>query len=434
MAVWSEVIDMSKSFIARNVRVGKFSALLASGNAFRLTVEKLCLLPLCLKFLGEESFGHFVWLLGWAMMLGMFATGGLGDSMLRLHSEAKKDGSWPALVRTSVALTSTVSLISLLLAGAVYLILETRGDLVSNALMVGGLGAYFLLLANRSVLDTLFRVELHYHKTAMVEATVGIVLLAAIPLAYLFGKVGLSWGFALAAGAGISLQIALLYKQLREQCVSQISWTKRLMVVAPPFILASAMGMAFYHAGRLVLGFFRSYRDVTVFFAAESVAILAIVPLHYLANVVYAMIARKSSVEELSRGALLQFLVSCLIGSAGVYAGLMIIGRWILMTLYPSVGAESWPLLQILAIGAAAKVLFFLCRGFVFRFCSLKRIMLYSVLNFAVLIAILLPAVHIYGLVGAAWAVTAGGVFAGVLWFGTYLHIFIFRRNRPVAA
>jgi len=434
VAVWSELLGKSRSFVARNVRVGKFSLLLASGHGFRLAIEKLCLLPLCAGIVGEEAFGQFVWLLGWATTLGMFATGGIGDSMMRLHHEAKKDNTWPGLARTGSGLTSIVTLFLFLVSGLVYLALEKHSDLLSNTLMICGLGIYMLLLANRSVLDTLFRVELHYHKTALVESVSGVALFVGIPLAYRFGQVGLSWGYGLAAAAGISVQIVLLYKQLKQGPAFDLPWAKRLMVVAPPFIFASATGITFYQAARLTVGLLLGYGAVAVFFAAESIVALVTMPLNYLANVIYAMVARRGSIQELSHAVLVQFLVACLLAGTAVFFVLTVVGRWALTQLYPSIAADACPLLHILAIGAAIRVLFFFSRSFIFRFCSLKRIVLYSALNLLVLLAALSTAVPLYGLRGAAWAVSASGMFAGGLWFTTFLYIFVLRRtNAPQA-
>jgi len=402
--------------------------MLAFGNFVRLGIEKILLVPFLLQMLGEDAVGKFVLLLGWAQVMGQFPAGGAADGVMRLHAEAKEKGSWPALLVTGAGLTGVVSLACLIAAMGIYL-LTSEGAFDKSVMLIAiGVGIYTILLAARLVLNIAFRVDLQFGKIAFIESLCGVLLLVAIPIAYLTGIEGVGFGFALAAAITLVFQIFLIRNKLKGQILFNSTWAKRLLIVAPIFALASFMGLAFHQSGRLVLGAFRPYSYVTIFFAAEAAVSLVLTPLNYLASTIYTLVVRKSKIGDISRTAILQHAFSCILCAILVFFLIQLLGYWILKFRYQSVAEKAWPLVQILAFGAAFKATYFLSRGFVYRFCSFKRILSYSVLNTLVLVVLLLAMVPKWGVLGAAWSVSLASSFVGILWFATYLYYFLIKR------
>jgi len=436
MAFWPRLINQAKSFVARNLRIGKMSLLLASGHVSRLAIEKFVLIPLLLPVLGQHEIGWFIWLMGWVTMLSALSGAGFGDALMRLHAKSKESGQWPELLGSGAILTSLVSLVAALIGGIALVALSSGRELgLCDIIMLVALGGYLLLFSSRRVLDVGFRVELQFGKTAFIQLLAGLTVLSAIPLAYLLGTAGLGVGYAFSGLLAIAIQLYLLRGLFSGGKLYGAACFKHLALTAPAFAIVAGMGIASQVGSRLLLGIFRDFADVTVFFAAESVVAMATIPLAFISNVVYSLVARKRQRQDFSRGMILQHVLSSLMCSLLILIGIRLFGHWVLTIFFakiaknPELVAAAWPLLQILSIGAAAQVLLMLSRGFIYRFCSFRRILSYAGLNFVVLVGVLAIAVPRWGLYGAAWAVTIGNSFAGLLWFGSYLYIFLFRRS-----
>ena len=397
------------------------------GTGARLGIEKLLVVPLLLPILDAEQMGQFVWLLAWAITLGQFAAGGVSDSLLRLHHEAKESESWPTLLGTGTFLTVLACIGTLLIGGLIYLFVEQRVGTSEKVFMIAGLGIYLILLAARTVLNSAFRIELQFGRSSLVDIVSGAALLLAVPLSYFLGLKGLPLGYALSAVCAIAFQLWLLRKRFTNARIFDPLWSKRVLVTAPVFALSAGSGIAFYQAGRIVLGCLRPSDEVLVFFAAEAVIALALFPVSAFAGIVYSLVARKSSSSDIPRAAILQHIISCILAGVAVYVGLIFLGKFVLTFFYRSLSESAWPLLKILAIGGAVKSLYFFSRGFIYKFCSFRRIIAYSWIGTATVLTLLLLLIPFFKLSGAAWAVTIANCFVALLWFGTYVYLFLIK-------
>ena len=412
-------------FAQRALRVFRMSTVLAAGSVLRLGLEKFVLIPLVLPTLGAETLGKFVLLLGWAQVLGQFAPGGVSDALLRLYREAQEKRQWQALLATATVLTGAVSLAVMLAGGGGFMLF--RGGWAPTWMIWGaaGLGAYSLLQAIQRIAETGFRVELQFGRMGVVQVVAGVLLLGGIPAAYLLGFEGLALTYAAAELLAVGVQFWLLRGRGFGHRMFDPAWAGRLCLVAPTFVLASALGIASIQASRLVLGAYRPYELVTVCYVAESVILMALGPLDFVAKTIYTLIARKGQPGDIPRQAILQHVLASLLCSVATFLAINLAGRWILRQLFSSVAEEAWPVVSVLSYGGAAKVLVMFTRGFLYRFGSYRRIILYSAIDLLVLLPCLLVSVPRWGLMGAAYSITISQCVSGAVWFGTYLWAFL---------
>jgi O-antigen/teichoic acid export membrane protein len=400
----------------------------AAGSVTRLGIEKLVILPVLLPILGKETIGHFIVILSAIQLLGEFPIGGFGDAMLRLHAESKEQRRWLAVVNSSLWLTTGLSLATLLAGGIYFLLTPDKTSL----LIYLWLGVYVVLLAARGILQNILRLDLKFEQIAIGEIIAGITLLAGIPAAKWFGLPGLSMGYALSSVLSLIAIYVLVQSRFRGQVLWDVVWAKKILRTAPAFILTAALGLGFYQLTRLALGAYHlPGGKITAFFAAESVIAIVLLPANYMGAVIYTLVARRQSLEEIPTSVLIQHLLGCIVCAGLVYLAVRICGFWLLTLFYRIVADEAFAVLQITSLGSMFSALLIFSRGFIFRFCSFSRIIAYSALGFLALAAGLVIGVPASGIIGAAWALAAANAFVGLLWFGTYVHLLFTSRRSP---
>jgi len=421
-------LSFIKVFLSRNIKVGKYSFLLALGSSARLGIEKLILIPLLLQRLGENTLGGFIVILGWVQVVGMPPSSGAGDALMRLYGDSKKGGAWPALLTSGIVVSSLTSAILLVTALGLYSLSGGNHRLVLDPWVLVALGSSTVFLAARGAWMTAFRVEFKFGRMALIEALHAVLLLIAIPAAYAMGLRGVALGYFISS----LLIVAVIYLFTRGLFIGQKRFdpifAKRLILAIPPFMLASTLGLAFAQSARLVIGAFCPPSEVTVYYAAEAVILLLGSPLGFVAATVYTFIARRDRPEDFAKTLIGQHILATLACSLLMFGAVRIAGPWILKFFYPPVAADARSILKILSVAAAMNPLFVLSQGFVLRFSSYRRIMVYAGLNFTVLFALLMIWVPRQGAQGGAIAVSLANVFVAVLWFGTYLVKFFRRR------
>lgn len=430
MGIWSSLWRRGYSFVSRVFRVGRMAGTLATGSIVSLGIEKIVLIPLLLEMMGKDTLGRFILILSWVQLMAQFTSRGAADGIMRLYIKAKEQEGWVTLLATGTGMTCLTCFVLLVTAGGVFLAIA-RGNVEPLVVLTAVcLGTFGIFMTAKNILNVSFRVDLQFGRIAFVEIFIGIVLLLSVPLAYLLGIMGAGVGYALAVGLAIGLQLWLIRNKIRGQRFLDMSWVKPLILVVPIFVLANLLGIAATLSGRLFLGAYRPVGDVTIFFAAEVIIAIVLSPVGFLGSVIYTLVVRKAKVDDISLTVLLQHIVSCVACTILVFVTIRLVGEQILKWRYPSVAEASWPLVKILAIGGSLKTGYFLSRGFVYRFCSFKRILFCLVISFAVVGVMLTIMVPTWGLWGAAWAVSIGSAITGLLWFGTYVQVFVVRRIR----
>ncbi|MFX0195800.1 MAG: lipopolysaccharide biosynthesis protein [Candidatus Hodarchaeota archaeon] len=410
-----------KNTIYRLFRVSKMGFMLALGSAACLGTEKFLVIPILLTILDDSKVGHFVWLLAIARIFGRFASGGVSDCLMRLYTKALEDGVWPALVRRGTELTILISVVSVLIAGIFYLFFDSRSSIADKLVMVIPLGIYLSLLSGRVVLNTFFRVELQFGKIALLDLLSAAGLLLAIPLSVRYELTGLSFAYAVSSLLGIGASIIILRKHIQKFEVKIGDWNRRLLTAAPIFALTSMMGVAYYQAGRIILGIYRPYSEVIVFFAAESIVAVVMMPMVYISGVIYSFVSRKDIFKENQQTIVSQHIVCCLISAVGLYFIINLTGAYLLPVFFSGQAEAALVLLKILSIGGAMKALFMFSRAFIYKYSTYRVIILFTASSFILNISLLFALTPIYGLKGASWAVTGSNIYIAILWFGAYI-------------
>ena len=409
------------SFFVRLKKYSGLGALVAIGTTIRGGIEKLVVIPVLVSILGVEAAGEFVWVLSIFVVLGLFAGGGVKDVGLRLqtnYDDAGKD----CLIIACLWATIVLSLSGLGVAG-LYLGFREKGVISSSdILLLTGLGTYVCLWAMRNTLLLGFHYQLQFGRIALVEIGAGLLLLLAVPFAYLWGRDAAAWGYAVAA------LVALIYQRhlQKERKVSggfpgkQIRDIKPLV---PTYVLASGLALMSQEAAKFYLGYRQMYSEVIVLLAVEAVVALYFIPVTYLATAIYSIISRSRSVRDFSRSALSQHLISSVFVSASIYGLILTSGPYLVGLFYARVAESAEPLLQLFAVGAAFRALQLFSRGFVYKFANPLLIRLYALVAFALLVVLLGIYVPDEGAYGAGYAIMTVSVISGSVWFCTYLYL-----------
>jgi O-antigen/teichoic acid export membrane protein len=283
------------------------------------------------------------------------------------------------------------------------------------------------------VLQNILRLDLKFELIALGEIIAAVGLLAGIPAAIWFGLPGVAvGGYALSSALSLGAVYFLVQAKFRHVDLWDFNWTKKLLTTAPAFIVTSALGLGFYQMTRLALGGFHvPGGKIAAFFAAEGVITIALLPANYFGAIIYTLVARKQSLQEIKTSLLLQHLASCIACSGFVYVGICIFGRLLLTFFYNSVAEEASAILRITSVGSMFTSLLIFSRGILYRFCNFKRIIAYSALGFLTLASALFATIPGHGVIGAAWALAISNIFVGLLWFGTYIRMVVKSRRSP---
>lgn len=315
------------------------------------------------RWSGPAGYGRYSYALTIAQMLAVPASLGLDSAAIRFAPEyvAQKDwGRLRGLVSRSRRVTAAGGAM-LAMAGGGALVwarppaLDSRSALAC-AILVPAIG--FLTL-EREICRALYRVARSYLVSALQP------LLLVVLAREIFRYAGRLSGFAAVLAAGTSLfaaagaQAALSESALASEAVSSpaLDATRTWLSVSLPMLAINCAQFLAAWAGVLVLGFFRSSREVGVYSAASGTASLVGVPL-IAANVLGAPVISNlfARGERQTLEQTLQTVTAFLWGAGGLIAlALAVWGRPLLGLFGPEFMAGRAALL-ILAAGQTVNV------------------------------------------------------------------------------
>lgn len=413
------------AFAARLFSLGIMTVKRGLGIAFQLGLEKLVIMPILLREMGERELGQLILALSYTRMLVSVPSMGIADGILKLNTVAKAKQQWPALFRAGLVLTVAVS--GLICLGALGIV-PLAGLCDTHMLLVFGipLGAATLLDAVKTVLVSAPRLELRFGAISALEAGTGCLLILALPMALAWGSLGASMGYLLAYAGGMFLALRLARPSLQAPGMAVRAWVKPLTTVSSVLAVTGGLGLFTRQAGRLALGF-TDASDVTVFFAAEAALGIFVIPITFFSGVVYTLVCRKNR-DEIRKRVIVEHVIGCFLAVVLFYFAARLFGPWLIWKLYKPVAAEAIPVFSVMLLGSALLILHEGARGFLYKFCRLRTILTLAVINSVVVGGLVFVLTHMYGLTGAAWGVSLGSAFISLLWFGVYVYLFLIKQ------
>jgi O-antigen/teichoic acid export membrane protein len=396
------------------------SAVRASGDVVRMGSEKLIVLPVMLSVLGVHDVGRVLIALAWTRALLGFPITAVNNGLMRMHSAADRCRAWPDLLLAGISTGAAAAIVLGVLGWCGGVLMVSADQLSGYGSMLLALGLGTLVTELRRLATADLRLQLRFGTVSATEALEGLLLLAAIPLARAFGVAGLVGALLLCPLPGLLWTLSLTRETLSRASGAWHGWLRALGKVSLGFVGVTAIGQLLNQLARLVLGAVEGPSSVAVFFAAEASVMLLLMPVHYLGTVLFTLLAKKGSRDEIDSKAMRQHVVGSIGAAMLFYATALVFCPWLVRVLYRDVAAAALPIVKVLVPGAAFRLLFMSALPFHYRFAPMSTILALSLSTLLVSGALIVLLAVRGGLAGVALGVTLGNVVMGVVWFGIH--------------
>lgn len=312
------------------------------------------------RLIGVESFGYYVYVLGWISVIMCVSKLGLDSATLRFLPAYSAKRDWPryqGFVRFSVWMTTAVSLLTALVLGAVTFVFEDRfspelrltfflGSLVLIARTVMEMNA-FRLQALKAIIQSY--VPQHLALPLLLVAGVAVVW------AFLKDQTGSHhvMGIYFAATTFLAIITWFLLKQIDfREAVRRIYEPRYWFRVCLPLLLVTGMARLLTRIDVLMLGAIDSTDSAGIYSAASEISTLISFGLIAANAIMAPMIAELHSegrIDELRRSIRLCAL-GLMIFTIPAALVILLFGRWIL-GLFGADFVEGYSALAILCLG-----------------------------------------------------------------------------------
>jgi len=385
-----------------------------------MTIERLVVHPLLLRFIGKAAFGEFVIALSVIMPLSMIFTSGTRASFFRDHAHyqgAEKDRFFRSGLLANICILIIFVILIIVFSNPLGRLLSKDKVGTLTASYLRQLVLYGILAGIVTLLQMYIRAHLWYGRFLISSLIYAIAAgLIIVPVALGAREwVGLYYAIGVAGGtigAGIILRNALWGRPIISK-----SDLKAYLKTVPLFTGAGVLTMVQPYIVRMYLGATVIPEKVTVFFAGSAMAMLFTQLPSMVGQVAITYIARHRNAQEMSpttmkRYLLITFAMIVIIGILGA-----ILGYVALFLLYPQVAKDSLPIFYICLIGAACVTPRPMLTGFVQKFLSPVVSTIVSGVSLAINIGLLILLIGPMGLMGAALALSAGNATIGIIYF-----------------
>lgn len=401
----------------------------ATGFGLHLALPQLVLFPLCLHFMGADSFGKFIYAVGIVSMVGLAPTKGLTDTFLRNIAGIADQ-------RRSLFLHTTFTLAACLVGSILLLVILTclfinffsqrGGDVVFWIAIIA------LAFAAQNMIDVGI-VDLRFKRQFKVAAfwqSIGSALaFLALPALFLIGN----WGVPIGFSTGHILAFVLLLAVRGNNFVGRPYFDKAMAkrIGATWFVLSVSVLflLSSHYIHRTMLGLCASYKMVSVFFAASATLAICIMPIGLLGLFGIPILSAHNSIERFSPRFCRLYSVATVVGGALFYALVILVARWPLYLLYPAVAHSATKLIPLMGVGISMTVLVHAVRPFVIKFASSRTLLLIGIVSLISHCGSAIILVPKWGLRGAAWAYCIGNSIVALNWFGVFVAKFAWRIN-----
>jgi len=384
----------------------------------RLGVTRLVFFPIALRLLGPASFGDFVIALSVCAVIGGSISRGFTNQLIRTANEFAPDEQ-ASILKTATANTLLVTTVLLALSGLAIVPFAERLGGADFSFWLGVFMLHYLILNPTETMMVKYRIERNFRRMTLLHSVGVAALLAALVLFPLIGK----WAVALALLLwAIVPALWVAASEGLEGVRVSTAVLRRTGRSVYDYTLGGFVQLSTGYLDRLMLAFWWPPEQVTVFFAAVSLALLFQSPATMLATFVLSLLARVEG-GRLSSTRLLGYLLASFVGGLVVYGVGIVLGDMLLRLLYPEQHAESSRVMDLAVAAAAMMTVSTLIRPFVIKLRPSSWIPRLSIVTLVVRIFLTWLLVRSGGYEGAALALFYGSMFTTLAWVAAYLSV-----------
>jgi len=384
----------------------------------RLGVTRLVFFPIALRLLGPASFGDFVIALSVCAVIGGSISRGFTNQLIRTANEFAPDEQ-ASILKTATANTLLVTTVLLALSGLAIVPFAERLGGADFSFWLGVFMLHYLILNPTETMMVKYRIERNFRRMTLLHSVGVAALLAALVLFPLIGK----WAVALALLLwAIVPALWVAASEGLEGVRVSMAVLRRTGRSVYDYTLGGFVQLSTGYLDRLMLAFWWPPEQVTVFFAAVSLALLFQSPATMLATFVLSLLARVEG-GRLSSTRLLGYLLASFVGGLVVYGVGIVLGDMLLRLLYPEQHAESSRVMDLAVAAAAMMTVSTLIRPFVIKLRPSSWIPRLSIVTLVVRIFLTWLLVRSGGYEGAALALFYGSMFTTLAWVAAYLSV-----------
>jgi len=384
----------------------------------RLGVTRLVFFPIALRLLGPASFGDFVIALSVCAVVGGAISKGFTNQLIRTANEFAADEQ-ASILKTATANTLLVTAVLLALSGLAIVPFADRLGGADLGFWLVVFMLHYLILNPTETMMVKYRIERNFRRMTLLHSVGVVALLAALVLFPLIGE----WAVALALLLwAIVPALWVAWSEGLEGVRVSTAVLRRTGRSVYDYMLGGFVQLSTGYLDRLMLAFWWPPEQVTVFFAAVSLALLFQSPATMLATFVLSLLARVEG-TRLSSTKLLGYLLASFAGGLVVYGVGIVLGDLLLRLLYPEQHAESSQVMDLAVAASAMMTVSTLIRPFVVKLRPSSWIPRLSIVTLVVRIFLTWLFVRSGGYEGAALALFYGSLFTTLAWVAAYLSV-----------
>jgi O-antigen/teichoic acid export membrane protein len=341
------------------------SSLLLAGRLLSRVINFASQL-LIVRHLTTEDYGAFAYGLAVVAFCRGFSTLGLRRAVMRFLPIYHERGDYGRVLGTLVLVAAVVTVIGVLVIGAVYGAPELLQRLIKDDAAPVGLLLVLVFLVPIEAIDemliALFACFAHpkaifYRKHVIAPVLkLGVVLML---VSFGAGAHFLAWGYLAAAGVGVALYVAILGRVLdRDGTLGQLRNVRRevptreLFAFALPLLTSSLVAVVMHSADTMILGYFHPTTEVARYRVVLPAATLNTIVLASFGLLYMPLAARMFARDDIPGINVLYWRTAVWMAvlSFPVFAVTFSLARSITVALYGERYAGSWIILQLFAI------------------------------------------------------------------------------------
>lgn len=402
----------------RAARLGALSLLGSSGPILVTVTDRLLVNPRLNVTLPQTEYAALIWATGVALMIGN--TLGNGIAMLMLRQLPTLDSlQRRAFVRTTVVLSAGCAAITLLLAAiacAGAAPPDVRDHAPSLLIPLLAMGMTRAVLAAFLMVLRVDRMFLALFGIHFLEA---LILLACLVTVMATSLLNISLVYCTSSLMALVFAMGCTQEQWRTGSWWDWGAARHLGAGVLPACSITLCEQSQVHTPRIAVGSLLPIVEVSVLFVASSVANMFVVPLNIVGMAVLSLLAGHSGFALRGVRAPLYLCVAIVVAVITAIAT-DVLGRLIIESLYPDKAADIARFFHWIAVATGGTVVMVFIRPVAIRYGSLERVAATSAASAIGQIVVLVLAVPVWGLTGAAVAIALCAVL-GALWW-----VFIF--------
>jgi O-antigen/teichoic acid export membrane protein len=293
-----------------------------AGGVFLASLISFATFVAITRGLGVAAFGDLTAAAVYLFIVTVIADVGFSGAVLREISASPS--RLEATMRASVPLRALIAAVAVAL-GCVVAVAAPFNDRMTNAILIGAVGAFFTLV-NFALLPIL-QLELRMH-WAVVANLAGRVVTLALTLGAL--SVGLGFnGVVAAASAGLAVtflfDLAVVVRRVSLRPVVDLAYWRSLAMGSVELGLSGAIGQIYFRVDALLVALLRTPREVGLYGAAYKFIELAETSAAFLPTSVFPALTRYIAAGDARVRPLVQHAFDLLLATAAPLTVLMLV-------------------------------------------------------------------------------------------------------------